>query len=120
MTDILIDKNTGDLVISDGDLVLIDTVQEAASQRLTIKLNTYLGEWFADLEHGVPYFQSIFKKGVEKLTIDAIMQSVILEDDDIQSITVFKSEISGVEYRMTFTALSNSGEVIQYTNTFRG
>lgn len=120
MSDILLNKDTGDILLVGGELVLTSTIQEAASQRLTIKLNTYLGEWFADVEQGIPYFQSILRKGVDKATVDAIFQSVILEDEDIKGITSFQSTIVNNQYQLTFTALSNSGEVISYINTFGG
>ena len=118
MTDILLDKATGDILLKDGLMVLVDTVQESVAQRLTIKLNTYFGEWFVNPDYGVPYLEEIFKKGVMKETIDAIFRSTILEDEDILRILTFTSSISNEKYTLNFTAASRSGEVINYTNEF--
>lgn len=52
--DLLIDPQTRELVVQDGDLVLVRGV-EAVRQAIEIRLRTFAGEWFLDLSRGLPY-----------------------------------------------------------------
>lgn len=53
--DIKLDAN-GDIVIVDGDFVFTSGL-EAVVQDIKIGLRTIRGEWFLDLEEGVPYYE---------------------------------------------------------------
>lgn len=55
--DLLLDDD-GDLVVEGGDLVLSSGLPGAA-QGIRIRVLTFRGEWFLDLDDGVPYFQEI-------------------------------------------------------------
>lgn len=46
----------GDLEIKNGDL-LLTTSDDAVRQHLQQRLRTFLGEWFLDLDVGIPFFQ---------------------------------------------------------------
>ena len=50
-----------DLTIVNGRLATIDTSNEVA-QNVKIRLMTYEGEWFLDVDLGVPWFQQILGK----------------------------------------------------------
>lgn len=76
--DLPLDPETGDLNIVDGDIAMIDGA-EAVRQRLTIKLSTFLGEWFDDPTFGVPYKENIFTKPKRIALINATMTRAILE-----------------------------------------
>lgn len=63
MTDLLLDRDTHDLVIVNGDLVLVDGI-DLIRQRLKQRLLTVKGEWFLDTTIGLPYFTELSKKGI--------------------------------------------------------
>jgi hypothetical protein len=51
--DLLLDTD-GDIVVSGGDVVFATGI-EAVVQRLRRRLNLFRGEWFLDLDEGVPW-----------------------------------------------------------------
>lgn len=55
--DLLLDEQN-DLVIQDGDLVF-STGLQAVVQGCRIRLQMFQGEWFLDLDAGVPYWNGI-------------------------------------------------------------
>lgn len=118
MNDLELDLESHDLVIDNGDLNLLNKEQRVAQQSLKINLLFFKGEWFVDLEYGVPYFQSILRKGVSKNLVDSIIQQTIRQSYNIDSITDFKSEIiNKEEYVITiFEATTTSGEIVSITN----
>lgn len=113
MTDLKLD-NSGDLEVQDGRLVLLPTIQEASRQRTQIRLLTYQGEWFLNVNYGIPYFQQILIKTSDTGPIDSILKEAILEDPDIYQIEEFSSTISLNTYHLKFTAVTYSGEIVTY------
>ena len=61
MLDFALNAKTHDLIIADGDLIAIDNAERVA-QQIKIQLLTWLGEWFLDITHGVPYLDYILVK----------------------------------------------------------
>lgn len=109
--DIFVDPDTGDVVYDNADSppVTTDTRQDVA-QRLRIKLQTYLGEWFLNIENGVPYYERVLRKGVRKEDIDVIFQTLIREEDGVLEIVEFESSLSNTrEYNMRFRVRTNEG-----------
>jgi len=105
----------GDIDFVNGDTVVTTSYAESVQQRIIVRLRTFLGEWFLDLNYGVPYFQTILSKGTSKQTIDMILQQTILETEGVLNITTFSSEINPNtrDYKMTFVAKLDNGETIQ-------
>jgi len=86
--DLAFDFNTGKFKIQNGDLVLTQD-RDAIVQAVTIRLQTFRGEWFLDVENGIPYFDQVLVKAPN---LDAIQQT-------------FKREIEGVPGIKSVTAL---------------
>lgn len=106
--DLLLTGN--DLVFSNGFCPVTRDLAEATTQRLIIKLNTFLNEWFLNTEYGIPYYESIFGKQRLKSTIDNIFQNKILEETNVIRIAEFSSSISSDRvYSMTFKVLVQDG-----------
>ena len=59
--DIAMDVNTNDIVLKNGDALLIDNAERIA-QQILISLRFWLGEWFLDTRQGVPYLEYILVK----------------------------------------------------------
>lgn len=111
MSDLLLNSG-GDLLIENGLLKITPTIQEATKQRLLIKMRTYLGEWYLDLSQGVPYFQTILRKGTPKDVVDTIFRTIIIEDENIRRIDKFSSRIQDNIYFLDFTAVVETGQIV--------
>lgn len=81
--DLPIDQETGDLNIVNGDITLVDGA-EAVRQRLSVKLRTFLGEWFDDPTFGVPYKENVFTKPTRIQLIHATFVQAILTVPGVQ------------------------------------
>lgn len=57
MADILLDALTNDLALDNGDLTLTSSVGELARQKVSINLNTFMGEWVYNVLAGIPYLR---------------------------------------------------------------
>lgn len=110
--DILLDTTTHDIVFDNSDTPSVTTeVRQDVAQRLKIKLSTYLGEWFLDITQGVPYYESVFKKGATKSSVDLIFQTMVLEEEDVLSIVSWDSSLdnSSRTYSLYFRVDTDSG-----------
>lgn len=96
MTDLLLDNSTKDLVIDDGDLTLIPTLEQEALQAVTTTLNTFRGEWFMNISYGVPWLanennpiQLLGSK--DKVEFDSFVRQSITSNPEIVSIITYDS-----------------------------
>lgn len=74
--DLLMDAD-GDLAQPVGDLVPAAGA-EAVAQSLRMRLSMFRGEWFLDLDAGVPYFETVLVKNPNMTAIRAVFRSEIL------------------------------------------
>ncbi len=86
LIDFLIDENTHDLVVRDGDLALTCDLQTQVRQALKILLRTLLGEWFLDERIGIPYFTQILGQKPSKLALTSIFRNAIKQTEGVDSI----------------------------------
>lgn len=110
--DFLLDQNTNDLVLRNGDLVFTETRQESLSQRLGIVLRTFKEEWFINTNYGVPYKQSIIGIAKSKTEVDAILLSIINRELDAgQTLRSFNSVFDRVTryYHLEVTVTTPDG-----------
>ena len=89
-----------DIFVKNGSFA---TVEEGAQtvQHLRTRLRFYLGEWFLDLEAGVPYFQQILKKPFDIAKVETLLKSEILNTPDIEKLTRFESSFNGETRKLT-------------------
>lgn len=120
MNDLELDLTNSDLVINKlGDLQLLNTEEKVARQTAQINLLTFRGEWFLDLDLGVPYFQRILRRGATKELVDSILQDVVNNSYNIQRITKWRSSLDKVTntYNLEiFEGVVDSGEIVSITN----
>lgn len=119
MTDIYIDPVTGDIDLTVNTMRLTESIEELTRQRLSITLSTYQGEWFDDIDLGIPYLKNdnnpVQGLGVgTKGFLDAVIKAKILEKEEITS---FKNYVSTLEPTtgalvVSFTAITNTGSTI--------
>lgn len=84
--DLAMDMSTGDLVLKDGDLLLIDNA-ERVMQQVLISLREWLGEWFLNTRDGVPYLEYILVKNPNEAHIRQVLSDAILVVEGVESIT---------------------------------
>lgn len=107
----------GDLVFDNEAVTVTTSKTEAIAQKLSIKLRTFLGEWFLNTSLGVPYFQEVFGKTKSKAAIDIIFRKQISEDEDVVAITEFSSTLeSDRSYSLSFRVRTISGETTDTIN----
>lgn len=101
-----------DIQVVDGDFILTESESESLTQRLTIKLLTFQGEWYLNNSEGIPYYQSILGKNRAKETIDNIFKDAIIEEPEVVSLVSFRSSIDNARrvYKLNFTVESTNQE----------
>lgn len=73
--DLLLDSD-GDIVVRDGDLVWARGV-DAVAQIIRIRLLMFKGEWFANLDAGVPYYQDLLGQKYDEAKVQDAMRAAI-------------------------------------------
>ena len=124
MSDILLDTLTNDLIVEGGQITLIDNREELARQRLLITLRTFRGEWFKNINFGVPYIENdnnkiaLLGKSSKRL-LDIELQRQILDIEDIESIEDYTSVLDTIsrEIVVTFSAVTKSGAILPLSLT---
>ncbi|HJI09839.1 MAG TPA: hypothetical protein OIL90_06950 [Phascolarctobacterium faecium] len=89
MVDIALHANDHDILIKDGDFLLIDNAERVA-QQIKVKLLTFLGEWFLDNTWGVPYLEYILVKQPNQDLIKQILSEQISSVDDVKSLNALE------------------------------
>lgn len=104
---------TGDLVIENGDLVLVDGLT-AIGQHVAMRLRSFKGEWFLDQTTGVPYFQEILQKGTPPSRIRALIRQTILGTEGISSVDELELDYDAATRALSvaFKATAENGETL--------
>jgi len=103
-----------DAIFINAPLTRSDVTQpllETVSQRLKIRLLTFMGEWFLDTRYGVPYWQRILGRKVSKQSVDLIFQENILAEDGVKELVSFSSNYNNRVYSAEFRVKVQSGAV---------
>lgn len=85
MLDLALNAKSHDIVLRDGDMLLIDNAERVA-QQIKIQLLTFYGEWYLDTTWGVPYMEYILVKNPNFTIIRQIFREQILSVDDVDSV----------------------------------
>lgn len=83
--DLAMDMATGDLVLHDGDVLLIDNAERVA-QQILITLRFWLGEWFLDTKDGIPYLEYVLVKSPNLLHIRQIFMEAMEKVDGVKRV----------------------------------
>ena len=86
MRDLAMNINTNDLVLENGDLLLIDDAERVA-QQILISLRFWAGEWFLNTTHGVPYLEYILVKNPNLAHVQQVLTETIEGVTGVQSVT---------------------------------
>ena len=83
--DLAMDMATGDLVLREGDVLLIDNAERVA-QQILITLRFWLGEWFLDTKDGIPYLEYVLVKSPNLLHIRQIFTEAMEKVDGVKRV----------------------------------
>jgi hypothetical protein len=85
----------GDLWLDDdGHEVLETELGAEVAQRLTVRFNFFLGEWFLDESEGTPWYQRILKKAPEDRVIRAVIRQVVESTEGVSQLLTLSYEIT--------------------------
>lgn len=84
MLDLALNAKTHDLIV-DSDVMFIDNAERVA-QQIKIQLLTFLGEWFLDITHGVPYLEYVLVKNPNFTLVRELFREQILKVDGVSSL----------------------------------
>ena len=88
MTDILLNSD-GDLLFSNGDIVVGDSV----SQKIRVRLKWFEGEWRWNREEGLPYFERLFRKNPDTDLMEALVRAKIFEVTEVTAVREVKIDV---------------------------
>jgi hypothetical protein len=115
MRNLYVDPNTYDLTLEERNLRLTVNTTEWLSAKLEARLKTFLGEWFANNEIGVPYYQEILKKQVDIDNVQSIFSEIIKETPGVEELLTFNVAFdnSTRTYSYDFRVLASTGDIIE-------
>lgn len=105
--DILLEKETNDLQLSGGDLVLVADFG-AIEQEIAIRLAFVFGEWFLDTTAGLPYFDNILVKSPNLAAIRTIFMDEILASAGVKGVLSLSLDFDRQERSLTVTFSVNT------------
>lgn len=118
--DLAMNINNNDLIIRDGDLMVIDNAERVA-QQIIIQLRFWYGEWFLDTTDGVPYLERVLVKNPNLNHIRQIFREAIQKVPDVKKVNYVdldfdeKERALVVSYQVeTSFALITKKEVLGY------
>lgn len=109
MSDLLLDNETWDLSVVDGDLVFITDKATLARQAVAMTLKAYKGEWIFDIGYGTPWLENdnndIQMLGkMSKTMFDSYARGAILSNPEIISIVSYQSTKDPLSGKVQVTA----------------
>jgi hypothetical protein len=107
--------NDQDLAIIDSNLSLVTGIEELR-QLVKQVLLSFQGDWFLDLDLGLPYFQQILVKSTSISAVENIYLDAISSVRGILDIVSFNLDFNPKTRRadITFSALTSDG-VLDFT-----
>ena len=91
---------TGDIALSNGKSYLI-TSDAAISQTAKTRMLLFLGEWFLNLDEGVPYFREIFVKNPSLPVVTSIFRRVLLTCPGVASVVALSTTLDAKTRKAT-------------------
>ena len=113
--DFKLDRDSNDLVIGLFDFVLAKDI-DAVAQQITIRLKSFLTEWFLDQSYGLPYLTQIFSKQTPRSRVDALMKEQIITVPHVQEIVSFSTFLDAKRraYYVNFVVKTDFGTLKEY------
>lgn len=102
----------GDLDLSSGDLRMTTGV-EAIAQGIQVRLLAFRGEWFLDLDDGVPYFETILGQKFNEAVARDTFRAAIAAAPGVIQVTALALSFDGPTrtLSLSFEALTDLGAI---------
>lgn len=102
----------GDWKIEKGDFVMVSDL-EAITQSVLIRLQFFKDEWFADLDAGIPYFDSVFVKTPDLGALRSVFRQAILDTPGVLDVLELELDLDGSTrtLNVSFRASTDLGEI---------
>lgn len=84
--DLAMNVQTGDLVVRNGNLIIVNNGERVAQQVL-ITLREWLGEWFLKTSDGIPYLEYILVKNPNEAHVRQILTEAIENVEGVKKVT---------------------------------
>lgn len=84
--DLAMNVKTGDLVVRNGDLMIVNN-RERVAQQVLITLREWLGEWFLKTSDGVPYLEYILVKNPNEAHVRQVLSEAIQSVEGVKGVT---------------------------------
>ncbi len=113
MTDLELDLNTHDLILSNFTFKTVQDKQTEITQRLKIKLLFFKGEWIHNINYGIDYYGQIFVKGIDLGDIDDVFRTQISNEDGVIDLIAYSSVFnpSTRDLNIRATVLTDTGPI---------
>lgn len=99
--DILLDEN-GDIVLDEQGLHWVSGLQ-AVVQAARIRMLYFLGEWFLNLDVGIPYLDDTFFENYNEAATRAALTAAILDVPGVISVNTLELDVNGAARTLTIT-----------------
>ena len=99
-----------DIAFSSGKLKTVSRINEI-SNRIIVNLNTYVGENYRDVTHGVDYFNNVYGHDVTETVTQDELKAVIINTRGVTALTAFNLVNNGRTGNLTAQAQTTEGEI---------
>ena len=93
LRELALDPLTGDLLIQNGELVILEGA-EALAQRIAVRCKTFLGEWVFDTTLGTPWFQNILGTRRREALVQQILRKRVADTEGVAGVLELQVNIN--------------------------
>lgn len=110
--DIQQDWTSGDILLLNGGFQPVRN-SDRVSQKIFIRLNGFIGEWWLDPAFFVPWYEGVLGKGKQRSLVDSTIKNQITTVSGVKSLTEysFDYEPSTRSVTIGFTVLTEEDEI---------
>ena len=95
MKDLKIDQSKYDIVIQNGDIVLINGIEQIA-QSIKSSLLVFMGEWFLNTTIGIDYLNRVFTKQTNSRIVRSIILRNLQKHENVVRVTDLQLNVDRV------------------------
>jgi hypothetical protein len=114
LKDFALISNSNNLLRDPFGFRFTESNQEYVDQKLRMKLKMFLGEWYLDINKGIPYYQEFLVKAPNKALINSTLKKAIIETEGIAELQTF--EVTYEKNRtlnVYFVVVTDTGETVE-------
>lgn len=118
LSDIAVDPTTGDLLMVDGDLVLLTDSGDALVQAIRVALRTWRGEWFLNATFGADYRGKILRKNPPRAQVMSEVRRVVEAVPGVRRVVQLAVDYDRAARRLDVTdgvVEADNNELLEFT-----